>query len=55
MLVMRSYVIIGTGAVGGLYGAQLYKNGHPVRFLVRSDWSAVREQALRWTLPSGET
>ncbi len=38
--------IIGTGAVGGYYGALLQKNGLDVHFLVHSDYKYVREHGL---------
>ena len=43
--------IVGTGAVGGYYGARLARSGADVRFLVRSDYAAVSERGLRVTLP----
>jgi 2-dehydropantoate 2-reductase len=42
----RSYAIIGTGAVGGLYGAQLQRAGLDVHFLLRSDYEHVRQHGL---------
>lgn len=42
-----SYAIIGTGAVGGLYGARLQRAGFEVHFLLRSDYEHVREHGLR--------
>ena len=41
------YAIIGTGAVGGLYGARLHHAGRDVHFLLRSDFEHVREHGLR--------
>ncbi len=38
--------IIGTGAVGGYYGALLAKNGLDVHFLVHSDFEHVRKHGL---------
>ena len=43
---MRSYTIVGTGAIGSLYGARLATAGHPVRFLGRSDVDALRAEGL---------
>ncbi|MCA9828945.1 MAG: 2-dehydropantoate 2-reductase [Dehalococcoidia bacterium] len=43
---MASIAIIGTGAVGGYYGARLAKAGHDVRFLARSDYRAISESGL---------
>lgn len=54
-----SYAIIGTGAVGGLYGARLQQSGHEVHFLARSDYEWIAKHGLHiesvWgdvTLPS---
>lgn len=41
-----SIAVIGTGAVGGYYGARLAQNGNPVHFLLRSDYDAVRGKGL---------
>jgi 2-dehydropantoate 2-reductase len=38
--------IIGAGALGAFYGARLAKAGHNVKFLMRSDYDAVREHGL---------
>lgn len=38
--------IIGTGAVGGYYGALLVKNGLDVHFLLNSDFEHVRDNGL---------
>ena len=43
----RSYAILGTGAIGGLYGARLHAAGFPVRFLLHRDYDHVREHGLR--------
>lgn len=43
---MQSYAIIGTGAVGGYYGACLQKAGFPVHFLLRRDYNRVKEKGL---------
>jgi 2-dehydropantoate 2-reductase len=37
----KSYAIIGTGAIGGLYGARLQQAGHEVHFLLHSDYDHV--------------
>ncbi|MDH3585127.1 MAG: putative 2-dehydropantoate 2-reductase [Phycisphaerae bacterium] len=42
----RSYAIVGTGAVGGYYGARLAHAGADVHFLLRSDFDLVRERGL---------
>lgn len=39
--------IIGTGAIGGYYGALLARAGFEVHFLLRSEYAAVCEQGLR--------
>jgi 2-dehydropantoate 2-reductase len=38
----RTIAIIGSGAVGGYYGARLAQHGHDVHFLLRSDYAIVR-------------
>jgi 2-dehydropantoate 2-reductase len=43
----RSYTILGTGALGGYYGARLQQAGHTVRFLLRGDYEHVRDHGLR--------
>ncbi len=40
------YAIIGTGAIGGYYGARLQQAGCDVHFLLRSDYEYVREHGL---------
>lgn len=42
-----TYGIIGTGAIGGYYGAKLAKAGKDVHFLLHSDYCYVREHGLR--------
>ncbi|HVM62165.1 MAG TPA: putative 2-dehydropantoate 2-reductase [Verrucomicrobiae bacterium] len=42
----RSYAIIGTGALGGFYGARLQHAGCDVHFLLHSDYEHVRQQGL---------
>ncbi len=39
--------VIGTGALGGLYGGRLVRSGHSVHFLVRSDFDHVSRHGLR--------
>ncbi len=51
---MKSIAIIGSGAIGGFYGAMLARAGFDVRFLMRSDLPAVRERGLRVVAPFGE-
>ena len=38
--------VIGTGAVGGYYGALLVRSGFDVHFLLRSDYAHVRDHGL---------
>jgi len=45
------YAIIGTGAVGGLYGARLARAGFDVHFLLRSDFEHVRRQTVPDEIP----
>ncbi|HEX4796874.1 MAG TPA: 2-dehydropantoate 2-reductase [Humisphaera sp.] len=42
--------IIGTGAIGGYYGARLVQHGRDVHFLLRSDFDAVRSNG--WSIKS---
>ena len=44
---MRTYTVIGAGALGSYYGARLAHAGRTVRFLVRSDFEHVRRHGLR--------
>jgi 2-dehydropantoate 2-reductase len=41
------YGIIGTGAIGGYYGARLARQGQEVHFLLRSDYEYVCEHGLQ--------
>lgn len=43
----QSIAVVGCGAVGLFYGAKLAKAGHPVRFLMRSDFNHAREHGIR--------
>jgi len=45
-----SYAIIGSGAVGGLYGSMLAREGHEVHFLLNSDFEHVRQNG--WKIES---
>jgi len=38
--------VVGTGAVGGYYGARLAQHGHDVHFLLRSDYETVKRRGL---------
>ncbi len=42
----RRYAIIGTGALGGFYGAKLQKAGLDVHFLLNSDYEHVKKHGL---------
>lgn len=42
----RSYAIVGTGALGGYYGACLQQAGLDVHFLLNRDYEYVRQQGL---------
>jgi 2-dehydropantoate 2-reductase len=42
----RSYAILGTGALGGFYGAKLQKAGLDVHFLLKSDYEYVSQSGL---------
>jgi len=41
------YAIIGTGAIGGYYGARLQRSGCEVHFLLNSDYDWVKTHGLR--------
>ena len=42
----RTYAILGTGALGGFYGAKLQKSGLEVHYLLKSDYQQVSENGL---------
>ncbi|AFY42279.1 putative 2-dehydropantoate 2-reductase [Nostoc sp. PCC 7107] len=42
----RKYAIIGTGALGGFYGAKLQQSGLDVHFLLNSDYEHVSQNGL---------
>ncbi|QLE56263.1 putative 2-dehydropantoate 2-reductase [Nostoc sp. TCL26-01] len=42
----RKYAILGTGALGGFYGAKLQKAGVNVHFLLKSDYEQVSQHGL---------
>jgi 2-dehydropantoate 2-reductase len=50
----KKIAVIGTGAVGGYYGARLAEAGHEVNFLVRRDYHAVTANGLKVTSPDGD-
>lgn len=43
---MKTIAVIGAGAVGCFYGARIAKAGHRVKFLMRSDYQAVKQAGL---------
>src|SRR4051812_31868575 len=45
--------VVGTGAVGGYYGAKLARDAHEVHFLLRSDYEQVRRHGVRVISPEG--
>jgi len=49
----KSYAILGTGALGGLYGALLSRSGATVHFLARSDYAQIVQSGLRVDSPLG--
>ncbi|WP_413165124.1 putative 2-dehydropantoate 2-reductase [Capilliphycus salinus ALCB114379] len=49
----RSYAILGTGAIGGFYGAKLQQLGMDVHFLLHSDYEQVCRQGLLIESPMG--
>ncbi|MBD1882150.1 putative 2-dehydropantoate 2-reductase [Coleofasciculus sp. FACHB-T130] len=50
----RSYAILGTGALGGYYGAKLQRAGLNVHFLLHSDYEQVCQQGLVIESPDGD-
>lgn len=46
--------VVGCGAVGSYYGAQLWRAGADVHFLLRSDYAVVRERGVRIRSPKGD-
>ncbi|MGC9526473.1 MAG: putative 2-dehydropantoate 2-reductase [Limnospira sp.] len=49
----RSYAIIGTGAIGGFYGAKLQRSGCDLHFLMRGDYDRVCRHGLEIESPWG--
>ena len=47
MVQSRKYAVIGTGAIGGYYGARLARAGFDVSFLFHRDYEFVRENGLQ--------
>ena len=50
----RRYAIIGTGAIGGYYGARLAAAGHEVHFVARTDLATLQRDGLRVDSPGGD-
>ena len=44
---VMKYGVIGTGAIGGFYGAKLAKSGQEVHFLLHRDYEFVRDNGLQ--------
>ena len=49
----RRYAILGTGALGGFYGARLQQAGLEVHFLLHRDYEQVQQQGLSIESPDG--
>ncbi|GAB0150405.1 MULTISPECIES: putative 2-dehydropantoate 2-reductase [unclassified Marichromatium] len=49
-----SFTILGTGALGGFYGARLQAAGATVRFIARSDAATIARDGLRVDSPLGD-
>lgn len=49
-----TYTVLGTGAVGGYYGAMLQKGGIEVNFLARSDYDHIKSKGLTIDSPQGD-
>jgi 2-dehydropantoate 2-reductase len=50
----QKYAIIGTGALGGLYGGMLANSGFDVHFLVHNDYQYVSQHGLTVESPLGD-
>ncbi|MCM2370461.1 putative 2-dehydropantoate 2-reductase [Aporhodopirellula aestuarii] len=48
------YAVVGSGAVGGLYGGMLSRGGQDVHFLLRSDFDHVAQHGLRIDSVNGD-
>ncbi len=51
---MKSFAIVGAGAVGSYYGGRLAEAGYDVRFLLRSDYEPVKRDGLRVESSDGD-
>lgn len=49
-----TYAVVGTGAIGGFYGAKLASAGHPVHFLLHKDFEHVKVNGLRVSSCDGD-
>ena len=49
-----TYAVVGTGAIGGYYGAKLARAGREVHFLLHSDYEYVKENGLRVSSCDGD-
>src|SRR5271156_840625 len=47
---IEKIAVVGTGAVGGYYGARLAQHGLDVHFLLRSDYDAIAQRG--WEIQS---
>lgn len=50
----RRYAILGTGALGGFYGARLCRAGLEVHFLLHQDYAHVKQHGLKVDSPEGD-
>ena len=50
----QSYAVIGTGAMGGLYGGLLARSGFAVHFLANSDAQHIAQKGLQVESPLGD-
>lgn len=50
-MLFRRIAIVGTGAIGGYYGASLSRAGSDVSYLVRSDFDVLRTNGLKVKTP----
>ena len=51
---MLTISVIGTGAIGGYYGAKLARGGQDVHFLLHRDYEYVKEHGLYVTSCDGD-
>lgn len=48
------YGVVGTGAIGGYYGAKLAQSGQEVHFLFHNDYKYVKQHGLQVNSPDGD-